>query len=127
MYGRSDDTLKFHAVNIYPEHVKAGLMDKQFLRSLTGKFVMRKSLGKKMDENFEINVELVPGAHVTKQLERAIGERVMQKLRKVNLEYLDMSTHLGAKTHPRIFLRPYQDEHYFKPGLKPRYIDKIGS
>jgi len=47
LWGRTDDTLKFHAVNIYPEHVKAGLMDRQLLRMLTGKFVMRKRLGKK--------------------------------------------------------------------------------
>lgn len=122
MYGRSDDTLKFHAVNIYPEHIKAGLMDRQFMRALTGKFVMRKSLGKKMDERLEINVELTPGVRVSKRLEHDIENRVTQKLRKVNLEYLDMSTHLGAKTYPRIILRSYQDAQYFKPGLKPKFI-----
>jgi phenylacetate-CoA ligase len=123
-WGRSDDTLKFHAVNIYPEHVKAGLMEKQFLRALTGKFVMRKLLGKKMDEKLEINVELTPEARISKRLEQEIADRVTKKLRKINLEYMDMSSHLGVKTYPKIVLRPYQDPHYFKPGLKPRYIDR---
>jgi phenylacetate-CoA ligase len=124
MWGRSDDTLKFHAVNIYPEHIKSGLMDKQFLRLLTGKFVMRKLLGKKMDEAFEINVELTPGVRASRHLKQEIANRVTQKLRKINLEYMDMSSHLGVKTYPRIILRPYQDSQYFKPGLKPRYIDR---
>lgn len=124
MWGRSDDTLKFHAVNIYPEHVKAGLMDRQFLPALTGKFFMRKQIDKKMDESLEINVELSPEGKLSKQLEHKIQENVTQKLRKVNLEYLDMSTHLGPKTYPRVVLRPYQDVRYFKPGLKPRYIDR---
>lgn len=123
LWGRSDDTLKFNAVNIYPEHVKAGLMNKQFLHALTGKFVMRKRLGKKMDENFEINVELSPGMRSDKLLEKKLQVQVMETLRKLNLEYLDMSAHLGSRTYPRIVLRPYQDSHYFKPGLKPRFID----
>jgi phenylacetate-CoA ligase len=124
LWGRNDDTLKFHAVNIYPEHIKAGLMDKHFLHALTGKFVMRKSLERNMNERLDINVELVPGARISKRLEQEIGDRVIQKLRKVNLEYLDMSTHLGPRTYPRIILRPYQDPSYFKVSLKPRYIDR---
>ena len=124
LYGRSNDTLKFNAVNIYPEHVKAGLMERRLLRALTGKFVMRTLLGKHMDEELEINVELTPGVRVSRRLEREVRDRVTQKLRTVNLEYLDMSNDLGSKTHPNIALRPYQDPRYFKPGLKPRYVDR---
>ncbi len=121
-WGRSDDTIKFHAVNIYPEHVRAGLSEKRFLHLLTGKFVMRKSLGKGMNEFLEINVELCSGIPARRSLAHAIQESVIKTLRTLNLEYVDMSNHAKDNVRPRILLWGYQHPHFFKPGLKPHYI-----
>ena len=122
LWGRSDHSLKFHGANIYPEHVKVGISDKQFLEALTGKFTLRKFLSRNMDQFLEINVELCPGIRESKQLKDQIQERIIETLYRVNLEYKDMSTHLKKDVRPRIVLRPYQHPRYFKPGLKPRYI-----
>ena len=124
LWGRSDDTLKFHGVNIYPEHIKVGLNRKQFLRTLTGKFVMRKFLGKKMDQFFEINLELSPGVVAHKKLTQEIQLHVTETLLKINLEYHDMSSHVKKDVRPRVVLWHYQDPKYFKPGLKPHYLER---
>jgi phenylacetate-coenzyme A ligase PaaK-like adenylate-forming protein len=122
LLGRTDQTIKFHGVNIYPEHIKAGLMEKPLMRVLTGKFVLDKFLDRGMNQRWEINIELSAGVRPSIVLAREIQTRIVQKLRKINLEYLDMSNHITKDVRPVIKLRPYQDIKYFKPGLKPRYI-----
>ena len=110
LWGRSDQTIKFHGVNIYPEHIKAGLMEKQFMRLLTGKFVIRKFLGRGMDQRWEIDIELLQGARPSATLSREIQARVTDKLRKINLEYLDMSGHVKKDVRPAIKLWSYHDQ-----------------
>jgi phenylacetate-CoA ligase len=123
LWGRSDDTIKLHGVNLYPEHIKAGLMAKRFMRLLTGKFVIQKKLGRDMDQRWEINIELSQGTPPKKTLAKEIQTSVTETLRKINLEYLDMSSHVKKDVRPHIKLWPYQHSRYFKPGLKPRYIN----
>ncbi len=121
--GRSDYALKFHGANIYPEHVKAGLAHGHFLDKLTGKFTLRKFLSRNMDQFLEINVELCPGVRESRRLKDEIQDHVIETLHRVNLEYKDMSSHIKKDVRPRIVLRPYGHPRYFKPGLKPHYID----
>lgn len=122
LWGRSDQTLVFYAANIYPEHIKLALEERQFLRKLTGKFVMRKGYLKNMDEYLEVNIELRPKEKVSKNLTHTVAERITARLHEVNGEYHDASTHLGKDMRPRVKLWPYQDKKYFKAGLKPKYI-----
>ncbi len=124
LWGRSDDTLKFHGVNIYPEHVKAGLGNKRFMGILSGKFVLRKVLDEKMDQFLEINVELSPTGRASGRLAKEIQFCVKKTLLKINLEYADMSSHVKKDVTPRIILWPYQSPQYFKPGVKPHYIER---
>lgn len=121
--GRSDHTIIFQAANIYPEHVRLSLHYRPFLKILTGKFAMRKGYLKNMDEYFEVNIELKKGVNATPALARLIRERMVHKLKKLNLEYRFISQY-DKDTRPRIKLWPYQHQKYFKPGLKPRYIVK---
>jgi len=122
--GRSDYAIVFYAANIYPEHIRQALDHKPFLSYITGKFVMRKDYTPKMEEFLEINIELKSNTQNNKTLERTIQKRIFDYLQKVNMEYLDMSSHHVGKQRaiPRIKLCPYQHERYFKPGLKPQYI-----
>lgn len=124
LWGRSDHTLKFHGVNIYPDHIKLALGDKRFLKRLTGKFTLRKILNKKMDQFFEVNIELAPDGRLSNLLRKAIQAQVIATLLRVNLEYKDMSVNVKKDVRPRIVLWPYQHPRYFKPGLKPRYLFK---
>jgi len=123
LWGRSDNTVIFYAANIYPEHITHALNDNVLFGKLTGKFVMRKDYLQNMDQFLEINIELKKGIKSTKKLTQFIQERMVNELKKVNAEYFDASNHLQDKDlKPRINLWSYQDEKYFKPGLKPKYI-----
>jgi phenylacetate-CoA ligase len=123
LWGRTDQTIKFHGVNIYPEHIEMALMEKPLMRLLTGKFVIRKFLDRGMDQRWEINIELSQGARSSAPMARNIQTRIIEKLGKINLEYLDMSSHIKKDVRPVIKLWPYQDANYFKQGLKPHYIE----
>ena len=127
LWGRSDQTIIFYAANIYPEHIKAGLNTPAFFKKLTGKFTMRKDYIKNLDEFLEINVELQQNIQPTRTLANDIQKAVLEKLEKVNLEYKFLREHLDKDIVPRIKLWRYNDEKYFKPGLKPRYIDTTPS
>ncbi len=122
--GRSDDTIKFYGVNIYPEHIKAGLNTKRLMRALTGKFVITKSLDEGMDQYWTINIELCQAIKPNATFAAEIRASVTETLRRINLEYLDMSAHIKKDVRPRIKLWPYQHTRYFKPGLKPHYIER---
>ncbi len=123
LWGRSDNTIIFYAANIYPEHIQQALSLNVLFSKLTGKFVMRKDYLDNMDQFLEINIELRKGIKPSKKLEHFIRQQATIRLKKINSEYLDACNHLKDKDlRPRINLWPYQDEKYFKPGLKPKYI-----
>lgn len=122
LYGRSDKTLIFYAANIYPEHIHAGLNQGPFLSHITGKFFMKRGYLRNMDQFLEIHIELRAGVRSGKSLERKIQKSVVKSLMKVNMEYLYLHKNLKKDITPRIVLHTYQDETYFKPGLKPKYI-----
>ena len=76
-----------------------------------------------MDEYLEINIELKSGVAERKELTKSIETHIYNRLREINIEYLDVSTKNEHRSvRPVVKLRPYQDIKYFKVGLKPRYI-----
>ena len=120
--GRSDHTLILYAANIYPEHIHGALQHEQFLPHLTGKFALAKGYRRNMDEFWEVNLELREGVRPSENLSAVAGEHIINALKLVNMEYLDVSRSLGKDVRPRIKLWPYADPKFFRPGLKPKYI-----
>lgn len=120
--GRSDQTIIFYAANIYPEHIHAALNHPWFLKTITGKFTMRKGYRKNMDEYLEIHIELRDKRG--EKLKRNLHDKIIRTLQAVNMEYRDALSRFGKKAEPRVILHPYQDANFFKPGIKPRYILK---
>jgi phenylacetate-CoA ligase len=122
LWGRSDQTIIFYAANIYPDHIHAALNRKKFLPLITGKFAMRKAYLKNMDEFLEINVELKNKIKGSRELTSKIGEGITAALTEINKEYNDAQKKFGKKVLPKIKLWPYNHKKYFRPGLKPKYI-----
>jgi hypothetical protein len=112
----------FYAANIYIENINQALDHKPFLSKITGKFVMEKKYLKNMDQYLNIYIELEESAEKDKKLAKDIQIKIVDTLKKVNLEYADASEKLNKNLVPRIVLKPYQDRTYFKLGLKPKYI-----
>jgi phenylacetate-CoA ligase len=125
LIGRSDHTFILYAANIYPEHIHAALNHPSFLKSITGKFTMEKGFDENKNATFEIHIELQKNEKPNDPLEKKISERIFETLKVINLEYADMLKHTDReKAYPRAHLEQYQNETYFKPGMKPKYILK---
>lgn len=122
LYGRSDHTLVFYAVNIYPEHIHNALNHKPFLKIITGKFRMEKVYHKNHEQKFVIHVELQNGIRPSRSLRNTIGKRILTSLLLTSIEYADASARLEADLKPYVILHKNGDLIYFKPGLKPSYI-----
>jgi phenylacetate-CoA ligase len=122
MWGRGNHALVFHAVNIYPEHIRQTLDHPDFLGRLTGHFSMRATHTREMDERWELNVELREGEQAADELARALRAHVWITLPKLNLEFRDVAARLQRRAKPRVKLWPYRHPKYFAAGTKPRYI-----
>ena len=122
--GRTDQTIIFHAANIYPENIKVTLEHKEYLSLFTGKFTMHKVSIGKAEQFLEINVELMPHIKLDRVNLKKLTERIFEKLKEVNLEYADAVSHSSKDLRPRILLWPYRHEKHFKQGVKPKYIDR---
>ncbi len=122
LFGRSDHTLIFFAANIYPEHIHAALNHRQFLKKITGKFVMEKNYTSAMDPKLIVHIELQEGQRGGVSFQQALKRRLVEMLLTLNLEYADASERVDKDLVPKVVLHRYRDEKFFKPGLKPRYI-----
>ncbi len=121
--GRSDQTVKFYAANIYPEHIQIALNLKVFFKELTGRFVMTKSQNRNKDESLEINIELRQFQSPNKKLKSILERQILSTLIKINSEYVDaVKQHPGKNLKPKIKLWEYNHRKYFTPGLKPKFI-----
>ncbi len=122
LFGRSDYAVVFYAANIYPQHIHKALNQKFFLKHLTGKFCLSKGYLKNLDEYLEIHIELKYKSQNHNLLARKLKDEVVKHLKTVNAEYKFLTENLQKDLIPRVKLWPYGHERYFKPGLKPRYI-----
>jgi phenylacetate-CoA ligase len=122
--GRKDFTVTIYGVNIYPENVKAALIDPRLRSKVTGKFTMATKNRSDMDQYFEINVELARGQGVTPVLQALVEEVVLAKLMRLNAEYHRLHVAIGPKSLPQITLIPWGHPEYFKMGVKHRWVER---
>ena len=124
--GRSDMTLVFHAVNIYPDQVHHALNHARYLSTCTGRFKLDKQYSNGMKTRFLVHVELRDNAHQNTRLKKNIEDTIASVLLRENLEYRDASLKLGnVAMRPHVKFHQYADPDYFPAGLKPRYIASI--
>lgn len=124
VYERSDLALILRGANIYPEEIKYALQHGSFENAVTGKFTMAKTEDEQLNAYFEINVELKQGVPPSESLAREIEERVVETLRKRNMEYNDQYQSRPEMMRPRVRLWPYQDVKYFQSGSKQLWTKK---
>jgi len=130
--GRTDVAVTFYALNIYPEHLKAGIEDRRVSRFLSGNFAAyNKTTVNQRDQKLYIHLQLAPGVRPTLSLERVVIRSVIENLVKHNIEFRKLYTALGERAVPRIRLLLYHDKSFCfanTPGLlalrgkKPKLI-----
>lgn len=124
VYERADATITVRGANIYAEHIRHALMHPAVRREVTGKLTMVKKEDEKMNEYFEVNVELKKQKKPSDDLTKKIQEIIVETLRQINSEYDDQYRSVPKIMTPPVALYPYQDPVYFSPGGKQKWARK---
>lgn len=124
LFGRSDNTKILYGANIYPEHIKSCLEQKEIIHSVTGKYFTDTVFDKDHNQTFYIAVELMHGVNINKQLNEKIAEVIYQHLLNINNEYKYLSQTIGKNIYPSVEIFTYGNPKYFSPRIKPKYVKK---
>jgi phenylacetate-CoA ligase len=122
--GRKLFVVTIYGANIYPENIKAGLLDPLIRSWVTGKFTMATKNYSDMDQYFEINVELAHDSAASSERQHVIERAIIGALRTLNAEFHKLETVIGDKAHPKVRLVPFGDPDYFAAGAKHKWIRK---
>lgn len=99
LQGRTDVAVTFYALNIYPEHLQAGLQVGVDDKWLSGNFsAYHRDLNQQQAQELVIKVELSPGIKKSRRLTVQAQNLLIQKLREMNIEYRKLSDTLGDKS-----------------------------
>lgn len=124
VYERSDFSVSFFAFQIYPETVRRVLQRKDFERRITGKFSMEVSYDDEGRQKLTINVECKYGQKPDLLMREKLKRQVIKQLVTENSEYRETRKEYGKLTDPEISFWPYEDEKYFRPGTKQKWVQK---
>ncbi len=125
VFGRSDFTVSFYGLLIYPEHIKYGLESDKYLKKfLTGKFVVSVEFDKDQDPYLMLRVELLENVNPSEILKEKVKRSVVKGLTKVNSEYTRLHEVLKDRALPVIELIKNSDNLYFRQGTKQKWVKK---
>lgn len=122
--GRKDFTITIYGLNIYPENIKAALIDRRVRLTATGRFTMAAVSDKSMDQSFELNVELAQGVAARSEDQQIVELVVLEKLLKLNSEFRKLYEVVGDKVSPHVRLVEFGDQNYFARGVKHKWAKK---
>ena len=122
IYERADLSTKLYGAIIFPEHVKAGLQNPLFEKTITGRFTMTTEHDVQHNEYLEINVELQRGVSDGTSTEGEMVESIMRSLSGSSDEYHYLLGSIREKITPRIIFWPHEDPKYFSPGIKQKWV-----
>ncbi|MFH1598053.1 MAG: phenylacetate--CoA ligase family protein [Patescibacteria group bacterium] len=124
LFGRADNTKIFYGANIYPEHIKNCLEQKDIIHQVTGKYFTDILFDKNHNQTFYIAIELAHGVSISNQLKEKIVNVIHYNLLAINDEYKYLAQTIGKRIYPSVEIFSYGDQKYFLPKIKPRYVKK---
>lgn len=123
VFGRSDLTISFYGLMIYPQNIKTGLENKKVVSDITGKFVMQKIDGKDMEQKWEVYLELKKDVPPSERLKKKIKTLIVNSLKDHNLEYEKLYNAIGKKAEPTIHLIDNDNKDFFdSQSIKQRWV-----
>lgn len=108
--GRTDVAVTFYALNIYPEHIRAGVEDHRVSKHLSGNFAgYHKFTDNNRREELHFEFELVEGQKPNPALVKKVTASIIENLLKKNIEYRKLRQVIGTKSDPVVHLVAQQD------------------
>jgi phenylacetate-CoA ligase len=104
-HGRTDVSVTYYALNIYPEHIQAGLQNPKLNNYVSGSFkAYNQTTNKHKNEKLVIEVELKNKIKDSHGLVKKISHSILNNLVKFNIEFRKLYAVLGSKAIPKIKL-----------------------
>lgn len=131
--GRTDVSVTFYALNIYPEHIKSSLQHKSIRKYVNGNFYAYTTQTEKNGQELHINIELRKDVINNNVLQKKIQLEVLKNLKHKNTEYSKLYSELGSRTEPQVHLVKYNHNLlkenskgvFLSSGKKPKVIDVL--
>jgi phenylacetate-CoA ligase len=128
VYERSDFAVSLVGINLYPEYIKFALLNKELQKKLTGKFSMEIVYTSNYNQKLHVHIELKknqkPSLNLKEKTKKEIIKSLVKNSTEYNHLYLSGSEKYKKQLEPEIFFHFYEDEKYFKPGIKQRWSIK---
>lgn len=125
VYERKDFSVSYYAANIYPEPIKKALLNDELNTNVTGKFTMSVDYDKDGQQKLRVTVECAQdGKSTDDDLRDRVAKVVHECLLHESTEYPEIFRMIGDGARPVIALKPYEDEQYFRPGTKQKWVMK---
>lgn len=122
LFGRSNHSITFYGLNIYPEHIREALTKEDVISLLSGKFFMKTIYNNRQNQQFEIHVELKSSSEKEDYLKNKIIDVIVNTLRKINLEYDKLYSIIGKRAQPNISLYRKDSPEFVGLKAKHKYI-----
>ncbi len=125
VYERKNLATTFYGILVYPEFLKAAMLDTQVNRFLTGKFTLIQKYDKNQDQYLEINLEMKRAVSFKKQDEEIVLRKIVETLKARSSEFGELCRNLGERAYPKLMFWPYEHQEYFTPGSKQQWVRRI--
>lgn len=126
LYERKDFVISFYGLQVYPEHIREALLLPKFNNFFTGKFFMQTKYDEGQNQFLEIHIEQKLNAAVDVLLKNAVLDAIIFMLKKKNSEFNELYKYLGGRAKPRLVFCPYQQNAFFQPGVKQKWVLSSG-
>jgi phenylacetate-CoA ligase len=107
--GRTDVATTFYALNIYPEHIRAGIESRGVVSLLSGNFlVYTKGVTGPGSEQLHIDLEMAEGKKTNIRIKKRLTDSITKSLSALNIEFRKLHESLGKKALPTVHLVDYK-------------------
>jgi len=125
VYERNDLSTTLYGLQIYPEFIREALFQTTLHPYLTGKFSMITKFNNKQDQYLEIIIEIKKGIKKVPQEKKKLAlKSIVKNLRKKSSEFSELEKFLGKRAHPKLVFVVHEQQDYFKPGIKQKWVRK---
>ncbi len=124
LYERADFSTTLYGLQVYPEPIRDILLKKPLSDYLTGKFNLETNFDQGQDQHLCINLEVRKNRSIPTTIKRVILKQIVDQLDTKNAEYRELHKFLGKRAFPVLAFWPAEDQKYFKPGIKQKWVKK---
>ena len=124
VYERSDLSVSFYGLNIYPEWLRDALLDADMDKYLTGKFTLVSNFDKNQNQELKIFLEKKKNAYLSESVKKTINEKIISTLLANSSEYRELLNKIDSKAYPNLEFVNNGDQNYFPSGSKHKWVRK---